>query len=53
MAVKRKIKGQCYEVRERNTSAGKKGTIIKKCSKKLTKKSVTKSKKGLGRSYGY
>lgn len=39
MAEKRKIRGQCYEVRERNTSQGKKGTIIKKCSKRPRKRS--------------
>ncbi len=54
MATKRKIDGQCYEVRERNTSGGKKGTIIRKCPKKISKKkSATKSKKGWGRPYGY
>ena len=32
MAVKRKIRGKYCEVRERNTSAGKKGSIIRKWS---------------------
>lgn len=48
MAIRRRIKGKCYEVRERNTSAGKKGTIIRKCqvkkipSRRLIPKRVVK-----------
>ncbi|MBU0467225.1 MAG: hypothetical protein KJ718_04490 [Nanoarchaeota archaeon] len=33
MAIRKRIKGECVEVRERNTSAGKKGTIVCKCSR--------------------
>lgn len=40
MATKRRIRGECYEVRERNTSSGKKGTIIKKCTKKKKEKTL-------------
>ena len=34
MVVRRRIGGKCYEVRERNTSVGRKGTIIRKCPAK-------------------
>ena len=38
MAKRRRIGSKCYLVRERNTSAGRKGTIIKKCPKPKSKK---------------
>jgi len=47
MAKKRRIKGECYEVREKNTSAGRKGTIIRKCPKKS--QSYVKAKEALKR----